>query len=85
MSPDRQAAIADLEMVLTNLEALHAKLLADCQEHGAAFTPRQEGKWEGGFIMIRGVLVDELRPMLKAWKEGGAYSRRGEQILGREA
>jgi hypothetical protein len=81
MSPDRAAASADLEMVVANLEGVFQKLVAECQEHGASFTQRQEGKWEGGFVAIRGVLVDELRPMLAAWQKGEAFSRKGEKIL----
>lgn len=81
MSADRAAAIADLEMVVSNLQDVMQKLLVECQEHGGEFTPRQEGKWEGAFLMVRGVLSDELHPMLKAWQQGGSFSRKGEEIL----
>lgn len=84
MSAERQAFIADLEMVVEHLRSLQEKLRKECEEHGAEFTPRQEGKWEGGFVMVRGILRDELEPMLEAWKQGSQFSRKGEQLMGRD-
>lgn len=84
MQRQRDAFLADLELAVSNLEEVRAKLLAECQEHGAEFTKEQEAKWEGGFMMLRGILGDELRPMLRAWKEGAQSSRKGEQIMGNE-
>lgn len=82
--PVNAAHVADLEMVIRELQELRDGLLKECEEHGAKFTARQEGKWEGGFLMLRGILVDHLDPMLRAWKDGHAFSRAGEQLLGNE-
>ncbi len=80
-APDlRDAFVADLEMTIGDVEEIRARLLAECQEHGAKYTPRQEGKFEGGFTMVRALLVDHLSGMLQAWLEGGHFSRKGEKI-----
>lgn len=76
----REAFIADLEMVVGRLREVHDKLRDECREHGAEFTPEQEARWEGSFLMVRGALVDELGPMLRTWKEGHQFSRKGEKI-----
>jgi len=81
MSAEREACVADLEMVVERLRDLFGRLREECELHGASFTPKQEGKWEGGFLAIRGVLVDELGPMLATWKRGEPFSRKGEEIL----
>ncbi len=80
-----RANILDLEMVVENLADRWEKLRLECVEHGAKFTPKQEGKWEGAFVALRGVLVDELRPMLENWQKGEAWSRKGEELLAEEA
>ena len=80
-SAERKAFIADLEMVVDHLRELHQGLLKENREHGGEFTPKQEGKWEGGFVTVRGILVDELDPMLRAWQQGGQFSRKGEAIM----
>lgn len=73
--------IADLELAVSNIEDIKARLLAEIREHGEEFTPEQEAKWEGAFKMAMGVLSDELYPMLRAWKEGDVSSRKSELIL----
>jgi hypothetical protein len=75
----RSAMIADLEMVVENLRELKAKGLAAAPQPGG--DPMREGKWEGQFLMLLGVLRDELEPMLEAWKDGGQFSRKGEEII----
>lgn len=84
MTDERQAFIADLELAVERVQGIMDNLRKECEEHGADFTPEQEGKWTGAFMMARGILADELRPMLKAWKDGHQSSRKGEQIMGRE-
>ena len=83
MSDRRTAAtfLADLELAVANIEAIQRRLLAEIQEHGTKFTPVQEAKWEGAFTLVRGVLSDELHPMLRAWQDGGVSSRKSELIL----
>lgn len=76
--------IADLELAVANIEAVQARLMAEIREHGSEFTPEQEAKWEGAFTMVRGMLADELHPMLRAWKDGGVFSRKSELILAGE-
>lgn len=73
--------IADLELAVANIEDIRDRLLAEIREHGSDFTPEQEAKWEGAFKLVRGVLADELHPCLRAWKEGGVYSRKSEVLL----
>lgn len=75
----RDAFVADLEMVVANLRDLQAKGRAACPEPGG--DPRREGKWEGSYLMLMGILRDELEPMLEAWKEGGQFSRVGEELV----
>jgi hypothetical protein len=82
MTPERQAFIADLEMVVGNLRKIREDLLRTCKEHGHTFDKRQEGRWDGSFTMVRGILADELGPMLHAWKAGHQYSRQGDEIMG---
>lgn len=77
----RSMVLADLAMVITNLEEIRDRLIAECQEHGADYTPKQEGKFEGAFLMVRGILADELYRMQAAYEGGGAFSRKGEEIL----
>lgn len=77
----RDAFIADLEMVVSNLRDLQTKGLAACPAPGG--DPRREGKWEGSYLMLMGILRDELEPMLAAWKDGDQFSRAGEEIAAR--
>lgn len=76
----RAAMIADLEMVVGTLSMTFDGLREECEKHGAEFTKEQEARWEGGFMALRAVLADDLRPMLEAWKAGGQFSREGERI-----
>ena len=73
--------VADLEMVVDNLRDRFEKVKGECRVHGDKFTPEQEAKWEGVFMTLRGVLIDELVPMLSNWKEGQPQSRVGEKII----
>ena len=73
--------VADLEMVVDNLRDRFEKVKGECRVHGDKFTPVQEAKWEGVFTTLRGVLIDELVPMLSNWKEGQPRSRAGEKII----
>ena len=83
--PNPRAAFeADLELAIERFEELHAGLLAECREHGAAFTPWQSGKWEGSFLAVRALLTEYLLPMRDAWRLGGFFSRKGEKLAGRE-
>ncbi|MCP3961257.1 MAG: hypothetical protein GY719_25705 [bacterium] len=76
----RAAFIADLTLAIRNLEEIRGKLADDCRENGADYTQKQEGKFEGGFLMVRGVLMDWLEPMLREWTHGRHSSRKGEEI-----
>lgn len=81
MTLPSEAYVADLEMVVGRVRALHDKLRDECREHGSKFTPEQEARWEGSFLLVRGILVDELEPMLRNWKEGQPYSRKSEKMI----
>lgn len=79
-APDavRAAFLADLDMVISNLDEVFRKVVAECPAPGG--DPKVEGKFEGVFLTLRGVLADELGPMRDAWAGGGQFSRRGEHI-----
>lgn len=77
----RAAYLADIDMVIGNLREVHENLMRECQEHGASWTKEQEAKWEGAFLMVLGVLRDELEPMREAWAAGVQFSRKGEKIM----
>jgi len=83
-NPPREAFVADLEMVVDNITERWNRLKADCTERGSKFTPEEEARWEAAFLTLRGVLVDELNPMLRTWKEGYQFSRKGEKLAGNE-
>lgn len=80
----REAFIADLEMVRDRLQGIADKLIADCKANGDEYTDEEAAKFDGGFMMVRGVLMDELNPMLDCWKDGAQFSRKGEQLMGRD-
>jgi hypothetical protein len=67
-------------MVVEILQQRHAKLIADCREHGAAWSPVQEATWDGMMTVYRNILVHELEPMLALWKRGDQSSQEGERI-----
>ncbi len=71
--------VADLEMVVDDIQNLFEKLKGECRVHGDKFTPVEEARWDGTFKAVRGVLMDALVPLLSNWKEGQPYSRIGEK------
>jgi len=75
--------VADLQMVVDDIHNLFEKLKGECRVHGDKFTPKQEAKWEGSFMAVRGILTDALVPLLSNWKEGQPYSRIGEKVVER--
>lgn len=70
----RLACIDDLKMVVENVRATHAKLLEQVREPGPR-SERDDGKLEGAFLMARGLLLDELLPMLQAWENREQFSQ----------
>lgn len=79
-----EAHIADLQMIVDQLNAKLVSWTEQCQAEGANWTPEQEKKWEGAWMTLRGILVDDLVPCLESWKAGHPFSRRGEQIAARD-
>lgn len=77
--------ILDLKLVISSIEEIRDRLMTECREDGAGWTPEQVGKWEGAFKAVRGILHDELHPLLDAWERGIAFSRAAEDLLAAEA
>lgn len=76
----REAFIADLQMVVDHVRESLQKLRMHCELHGKDYSPVEEARWEGSFLALRGVLSDELKPMLRCWEQGYHFSRVGEEI-----
>lgn len=71
---------ADLQMIVDQLADTLQRNLEDCRKNGAGWTPVQEARFEGAFMVLQGVLRDNLVPCLDAWKAVHAYSREGERL-----
>lgn len=46
---------------------------------------QRAARLEGAFMTLRGVLADEIEPMLEGWREGIPQSRAAERLVNGEA
>lgn len=80
--PVSEAHLNDLRETVERVRGHFQRLHAECVEHGADWTPEQTARWEGSFTAIRGLLMDELNPLLDAWEGGHPQWRSTEKMLG---
>jgi hypothetical protein len=68
--------IMDLEMVVDRVDTLFQNCRAACPPDDAP--AEQVARWEGAFMTLRGLLTEELQPLLAAWRAGESYSHAAE-------
>jgi len=82
MQPEHH--INDLRETVSRVREVFAKCRDACPPSGSP--PEVEARWEGSFVALRAMLLDELAPLLDAWEAGHPAWRSTELMLeGREA
>lgn len=80
--PSSDPHLNDLRETVERVRELFVKCREACPPPEG--DPAVEARWEGAFMTLRGLLMEELNPLLDAWEEGHPLWRSTEKMLGGE-
>lgn len=80
MAPEHH--VNDLRETVERVRRIFNDCKAGCPDPDA--DPEAIAKWEGSFMALRGLLLEELNPLLESWERGEPHWRSTEQMLAGE-
>jgi len=80
--PRSEPHLNDLRETVERIRELFRKCREACPPADA--DPQKIARWEGSFMALRGLLVEELNPLLENWEQDEPMWRSTEKMLGRE-
>jgi len=80
MSPEHH--VNDYRETVERVRRLFDQCKAACPAADA--DPVEVARWEGAFMALRGLLTEELSPMLESWERGEPHWRSTEQMIAGE-
>lgn len=80
--PRSEPHLNELRETVERVRELFVKCRDACPESEA--DPVVVARWEGAFMTLRALLVEELNPLLESWENDDCQWRSTEKMLGRE-